>query len=428
MTATHINQIEFRPGQFVEKYALANGLKVIFFQDSSAPIFAYHTWLGVGSRNERDGITGIAHLFEHLMFKGTKNMKDGEFAKTIEEHGGQLNAATSMDFTFYRESLPKECFDMIPKIEADRLQNMILTDDQVNSEREVVANERRMRVDNNPSGTMYESLFKTSFKLHPYHWPVIGWMKDIETISAKDCLAFHGTYYGPNNACVVVVGDVDREETLKTIEAAYGSIPASNLPQESLPVEPDQTVERRIDLNLPITGEKLLMGYRIPDAFHEDMPALDVLNSIVFDGKSSRLYRKLVAEAQICSNVSGGAHVLRYPGLYIINTSMQKDYEAVEAEQYIYKEFDVLASEDVSDRELEKAVNRLEAGYWRNFRTVDQKAQGLGFYETVMNDYRLLFEEVPKYQSVKKDDLRRVAKRYLRPERRTVITARPEDK
>jgi len=410
----------------VEKYRLSNGLKIILLEDRSAPVFAYHTWFNVGSRNERDGITGIAHLFEHLMFKETKNSKDGEFQRLLEEQGGRINAATYMDWTFYRESLPKEAFPMIPKLEANRMKNMILNDLQVNSEREVVANERRFRTDDSPSGSMYEALYKTAFTLHPYHWPVIGWMKDIESISTKDCLNFYSMYYAPNNATVVVVGDVQKTQVLMAINEAYGKIPASKIAPYNPPTEPKQTQERRVHLQKPIPAEKIIISYKIPNSLHTDYPALEVAHSILFNGRSSRLYRRLVTDTQIAGEAGGWVNQVKDPGLYIIDISMQPNRKATEAEKIVSEELQRLAMEEVPVKELEKAKNRLETSFWQNLKTVDDKAQAFGFYETVANDYRQLFNEVPSYQKITASDIARVAKTYFRPEARTIVEAKPD--
>ncbi|MFH1263060.1 MAG: pitrilysin family protein [Pseudomonadota bacterium] len=423
-----IDSFNFAKGLTVKKFRLSNGLKVIVLEDHSAPIFAYHTWFNVGSRNEKEGTTGIAHLFEHLMFKETKNLKEGEFDRILEEQGGSINAGTYVDWTFYHETVPAGAFAQTVSLEADRMQNMILSDMQVNSERDVVANERRFRVDNSPSGTMYEELFKKAFVKHPYHWPVIGWMKDIQTIPTKDCIEFYRTYYAPNNATVVVVGDVDTENVLKRINQAYGRIPASKIPAELIPSEPPQEKERRGTLKQEVPSEKLLVGYRIPNALSPDYPALEVAHAILFDGKSSRLYRKLITDTQIASEAGGWVNQTKDPGLYIIDITMKSKIKADKAEKLVYEELARLSKEKVPARELEKAKNRLETSFWGNFKTMDGKAQAMGFYETTAGDYRKLFDEVKSYRAVTVEDVKRTAETYFAPRNRTVITGIPLSK
>lgn len=421
-----MNSITFGNGLKASKFRLSNGLKVIVHEDHTAPVFAYHTWFNVGSRNERKGITGIAHLFEHLMFKETKGQGDGRFDRVLEEQGGRVNAATYVDWTFYRESLPKEAFALIPPIEADRMQNIILSDEQVNAEREVVANERRFRTDNSPSGSMQELLYMNAFTVHPYHWPVIGWMEDIHAISPADCIAFYKTYYSPNNAAVIVVGDVETESVLKAIQAAYGDIAPADIPTENLPTEPVQDQERRLTVKKSIATDKLLMGYKVPGALHPDYPVLEVLSSVLFNGRSSRLYRRLVTEGQIASEAGGGAAQTKYPNLYTIDVSLRGGKTAQDAEQVIDQELKRLSTEPVPATEIEKAINKLETSFWQNFSTVDFKAQAMGFYETLVGDYRELFQEVKRYRNVTPADIQRVAITYFVPSGRTVVVAHPE--
>jgi zinc protease len=421
-----VSSILFGKDVRVKKFRLTNGLQIVVMEDHSAPVFAYHTWFNVGSRNEKDGTTGIAHLFEHLMFKETKNQPEGAFDRMLEEQGGRVNAATYLDWTFYRESLPSPAFHLIPALEADRMQNMILNDKQVNSEREVVANERRFRTDNSPSGQMYESLYAEAFKAHPYHWPVVGWMKDIHAITTQDCIKFHSTYYAPNNATLVVVGDVETDDVLRRINDAYGRIPPSHLPSETLPAEPKQTAERRVKLDLTVPSEKLIVAYKSVNSDDGDFAPLQLLNSILYDGRSSRLYRRLVTDGQIASEAGSWVNQTKDPGLFIMDITMRPERKASEAEKVIYEELEKLAKEIVPARELEKAKNRLETSFWQGFRTADDKAQALGFYETVERDYRHMFNEVPRYQAVTAAEVQRVAKSYFGAEGRTVVVAYPQ--
>lgn len=410
----------------IQKFKLQNGLKVIILEDHSAPVFAYHTWYNVGSRNERDGITGIAHLFEHLLFKETKNTKEGEFDKILEEQGGSINAATYVDWTFYRDSLPKEAFDIIPKLEADRMQWMILNERQINSEREVVLNERRMRVDNSPDGLMSEALYKLAFTSHAYHWPVIGWMKDIEAITIEDCVNFYKTYYSPNNATIVVVGDLKTQDVLNKINQHYGSIAAAEIPLENIPTEPEQEKERQTKMDLTIPAEKMLMGYKIPGLLHSDFTVLSAINAILFEGHSARLYRKLITDSSIVSEVSGSLDHTKDPGLYTIHVSMNEDHQLSEAKKIIEEELEKLKTNMVSQEELARAMNRVETSFWMSFGTADEKAQNLGFYETSAKDYKKLFQEMDDLKKVSPEDIQRVANQYFSQSKRTVVYAHPK--
>ncbi len=410
----------------VTKYRLSNGLKVILMEDHSVPILAYQTWFNVGSRNERKGITGISHFFEHLMFKETKNHKEGEYDRILEGVGGQINAGTWIDWTFYRANVPSNALDKVVELESDRMQNMIINEAQVNSEREVVINERRFRVDNSPQGSMYETLYKTAYTVHPHRWPVIGWMEDIKAITIEECREFYKTYYSPNNATIVVVGDIQPIETLKLINDAYGKIPASDIPPENLPVEPPQKAEKRVVLEKPIPAEKLLVGYHLPNAHHKDFPALEVLSSVLFDGMSSRLYRRLITNEQIASQASGWVNELKSPGLYVVDISMRPNESAKKAEKALYEELDRLIQEDVPEDELDKVKTRIESSFWRHFTTVGSKARSLGYYETLSGDYRQLFEAIPELKKVTASDIRRVARIYFSKDNRTVVTGVPQ--
>jgi len=214
----------------LHRWKLDNGLTVLLLVDASAPVASYHTWFKVGSRHEKPGKTGLAHLFEHLMFNETENLKAGTFDRKLEENGAETNAATWVDWTYYHESLPADRIKLAVTLEAERMARLVLREPQVKSEKEVVANERRYRVDDDVEGTANELLYKAAFSEHPYGWPTIGWMADIQGFTPEDCAAFYRTYYAPNNATVVVVGDVRERDLLLSIREAYGAIPASTIP------------------------------------------------------------------------------------------------------------------------------------------------------------------------------------------------------
>lgn len=421
-----VDEFTFNNTFLIQKFQLSNGLGVIIMEDHSAPVFAYHTWFHVGSRNEKKGTTGIAHLFEHLMFKETKNTKEGEFDRILEEQGGKINAATYVDWTFYRESMPKEAIHLIPGLEADRMQNMILSQEQLDAERDVVMNERRYRVDNSPPGAMYESLYSHAFHKQPYHWPVIGWMEDIQNISRNDCLEFYKTYYAPNNATIVVVGDVDTQEVLGHIEKAYAKIPSSTIPELKVNVDDPQTKEIVVEVQKEISSEKFLIGYRIPAADHEDFHALEIAHCILFDGRSARLQKILVNEKELATQVGGWVNQTKDPGLYIMDITMNPGKSLESALTIIDTESEKLGLEEVSVEELEKAKNRIETSFWSHFRTVDDKAESLGFHEIVSKDYKKFFHEVPELMKVKASDVKRVAKKYLQTHNRTIVKAYPK--
>jgi zinc protease len=417
-----VSEHPFGASLTVRMHQLANGLKVILLRDPAAPVFAYQTWFAVGSRHEKEGTTGIAHLFEHLMFNQTESLQPGEFDRKLEAVGGETNAATWVDWTYYRDNLPRGELELAVRLEADRMAHLVLGDEQVESEREVVANERRFRVEDDVDGFLSEELYKLAFTVHPYHWPTIGWMKDIHAITIDDCRRFYRTYYSPNNATIVVVGDIDEKETLALIEEHYGKLPAQEIPVENFPAEPAQEGERRQSWAKPVTADKLRIGYKSPPLSHPDYVALEMLSEMLFGGNSSRLYKQLVAETEICSSVHAGLAPFRDPGLYEISASLQRGHHAHEAERLIYDELEGFA---VRAGELETARTRLLTRFWRELRPQAGKAEALGHYQTTAGDYRKLFEVAEALERVGASDIDAVVRRTFVAAARTVVVATP---
>ncbi len=409
----------------VRMHQLDNGLKVILLRDAAAPVFAYQTWFAVGSRHEKEGTTGIAHLFEHLMFNQTEHLAPGEFDRKLESVGGETNAATWVDWTYYRDNLPKGELELAVRLESDRMAHLTLGDEQVESEREVVANERRFRVEDDVDGFLSEELYKLAFTSHPYHWPTIGWMKDIRAISIDDCRKFYRTYYAPNNATLVVVGDIDEARTLALIDEHYGPIPSSQIPVEALAAEPPQNGERRATHAKPVSADKLRVGYKSPPLTHPDYIALEMLSEILFGGNSSRLYKKLVAETEIASSAHAGLAPFRDPGLYEISVSLQRGHHAHEAESLIYDELAHVQTRPLYDGELETARTRLLTRFWRELRPQAGKAEALGHYQTTAGDYRRLFDVAETLGRIGEAEVAAVARTYLIAAERTVVVATP---
>lgn len=414
-------------GLTARKFRLNNGLKVILVRDPSAPVFAYQTWFAVGSRHEREGITGIAHLFEHLMFNQTEHHPPGELDRLIETAGGDTNAATWVDWTYYRDNLPKAELRLAVELEADRMAHLTLGEEQVESEREVVANERRFRVEDDVDGFLNEELYKLAFEVHPYHWPTIGWMRDIEAINIADCQTFYRTYYAPNNATVVIVGDVEEQAALGLIEAQYGKLARQEIPADRARPEPEQTSERRATWAKAVQADKLRIGYKAPPLGHEDHSALEVASEILFGGNSSRLHRKLIVESEIASSTHAATAPFRDPGLYEIAVSLQRGHRAAEAETIVYEELERLATQPLGAHELDTAKTRLLTHFMRELRPQAGKAEALGHYETTVGDYRKLFAVADGYRAVVAADVARVAATYLTKARRTVVIAVPSN-
>ncbi len=410
----------------IDKFRMGNGLTVILWEDHAAPVFSYHTWFRVGSRHEKEGRTGIAHLFEHLMFKATKNMADGEFDQVMEKHGAQTNAATWVDWTYYKEKLPAGNLDLVASLEADRMEHMILNAQQLESEREVVKNERLLRVDNDPDGRMYEELYALAYDVHTYGWPTIGWMKDIEAITLEDCLEFYRLYYAPNNATVVLVGDVDGPEALRTIQKYYGHLQAQPVPAEDVKVEPPQKAEKRKVLELAIAAEKGIYAWHAPAITDPGHAPLVVLNEILVGGESARLHKLLVTDLELASDVGGYAPSWAMPGLYEIGVTMQPGKALADAERAMDEALERVTREPVTARELDKAKNGLEASFLRSLADVGSRARALGDAETTAGDYKRFIAEMEALRKVTADDVLAVARKVLRRENRTVLAARPQ--
>jgi len=424
-TWTYEGAVAFGDGN-VHQLRLKNGLKLLLLVDRSAPVLSYFTWFNVGSRHERPGKTGLAHLFEHLMFNETEGLRAGEFDRTLEEHGAESNAATWLDWTYYYESLPKDCFELAVRLESERMARLVLREPQVTSEKEVVANERRMRVDDDVEGTANEILYKTAFTRHPYHWPTIGWMDDIQAFTPDDCVSFYKTYYAPNNATVVVVGDVDEEEVLTRIRDRYGPIPTAQIPEEDTVPEPPQSAVREITFEKPTPSEKLLVGYRGPALGDADHPTLVVLNEILFGGRASRLYRELVTVREACTEVRGWVSTFRDPGLYELYFTARPGVESHGILAVLDTEIERVKTALVDKEELDRAKARLELGLLQSLETTSGKAEQIGFYDTVLGDPAAAFQRLARYRRVTAGEVRTAARRYLVEEARTLVRVVPE--
>lgn len=410
----------------VLRFRLGNGLQLLLLVDRSAPVLSYFTWFRVGSRHEKPGKTGLAHLFEHLMFNETEGLAASEFDRKLEENGAESNAATWLDWTYYYESLPKDRFKLAVELESERMARLVLREPQVASEKEVVANERRMRVDDDVEGTANEILYKTAFTCHPYHWPTIGWMKDIENFTPEDCVAFYRTYYAPNNATVVVVGDVTEKDVLTRIRDGYGKIPSSDIPEEDTEPEPPQRERREVTLRKPTPSEKLLVGYRGPALGDADHATCVVLNEVLFGGRASRLYRELVTKRESCTEVRGWVSTFRDPGLYELYFTARPGVTDSEILGALDAELARVRSDLVDAEELDRAKARLELGLLQSLETTSGKAEQIGFYDTVLGDPAAAFRRLERYRRVTPGEVRTAARRYFVDEARTLIRVLPE--
>ncbi|MBD8527741.1 M16 family metallopeptidase [Pseudomarimonas arenosa] len=403
---------------------LDNGLQIIVWPDHDIPNVALYTFYKVGGRNEYPGITGIAHYFEHMMFNGTSTLKPGEFDRVMEAAGGSNNAYTSNDLTVYQDWFPASALNTIFDLESDRMANLDFDPEVVESERGVVYSERRSRVDNDNFGSLLEQLNATAYVAHPYQFPVIGWPSDIESWTIDQLRDFYRTYYAPNNAVMVVVGDVKPEQIFALAEAKIGKIPAQPAPRAITTKEPEQKGERRVLVEKEAQTPLIAIGYHATAASDADTPAVELLASILSQGDSSRLHQGLV-EKQVA--VSAGAFFRAGfdPSLLVVYAVVPPGGDPAKVETEIDGEIDRLIKDGIRADELDKAKNQMLAQFWRRQATIAGKAQAIGSYQVFNGDYRQLFDAPQQYAAVSAEDIQRVAARYLNRNNRTVGVLRP---
>ena len=425
----HVATEDFLGELKVERYTLTtNDLTLLMVVDPSAPTFSYHTYFDVGSGDEEDGITGIAHLFEHMMFKRTDKYDDQHFSKVLEAAGTpDLNAWTWMDITGYHSSLSKDQLELIVDLEATRMDGLIIDEAQLNAEREVVINERRYRVDDDPEGLIDEQLWALAFTETRYHWPTIGWRKDLDTISVEQCNAFYKDYYAPNNATVVVVGDLDRDATLALLETHYAGIAKSTLNRRAHGVEPEQTEPRRMDMEVSAESEIFTLGYKVPALAHADTPALMLVDAILSGGNSSRLERKLV-DGGWASSVGLWLPPFQHEALFSISGSMRSGKAADAALQIVRNELADLRDNPVAQSELDRARNQLLSHLWNEFEGHAGLASFIGFNELAAGGWQNGLSRVEAVRAVTPEDIQRVAQAWLTEARSSAVVGHVKDK
>ncbi len=410
----------------VERHTLPNGLMILTHEDHSVPAVAFWQWFKVGSRNERPGITGISHFFEHMMFNGSKNVPPKEYDRILESNGGYSNAFTDRDMTAYYEETASDRLGTCLFLDADRMKLLSLLPEQLKSEIEVVKEERRLRTDNDIRGMLDEALYATAYFASPYRWPVIGWMGDLNRIQREEMVAYFRTYYAPNNCILVLVGDFETRAAVDSIRSYFGAIPAQDPPAPPVSSEPEQRGERRVAVHYPAQNVSIDLGYKATNVKSADAPALDVLSSILSQGESSRLHQALVYEKQIALDVSTSFQSRVDPTLFEVYVEMQPGKTAAEGEAAVYEAIDKLIREGPSERELTKAKNLLEAGFIKALKTNNGVGQTLGYFEHVFGDYREMFRVIERYRAVTAEDCKRVARQVFDPQRRTVAVLVPE--
>jgi zinc protease len=361
-----------------------------------------------------------------MMFNGAKKYGAGKFDRVMEAAGGRNNAYTNQDVTVYQDWFPRSTLETIFDLEADRIQNLNLDPKIIESERGVVASERRTSVDNDNTGLLYEQLLATAFVAHPYQIPVIGWMSDIESWTMEDLKRHYAMGYSPSNATMVVVGAVGTDEVIKLAEKYIEPIAAREPPPKVLTKEPEQTGERRVTVNKFAQLPQLLVGYHVPETANPDYYPLKVLETILFSGQSSRLYQRLVDKDQLALEVTSDFGFAFDPSLFVILAQPKAGVKPEQVEKAMYEELDRVKKDAVRPEEIEKAKNILLANFYRQMKTISGKANTLGSYEVFFGDYRKLFTAEEDYKKVAAVDIQRVAAKYFTDRNRTVATLVPD--
>lgn len=408
---------------------LKNGLRVITVEDHSAPVVAISVTYNVGSRDERKGRTGFAHLFEHMMFKGSENVGSGEHFLLVFNNGGTMNGTTNEDRTNYFEALPANQLDLALFLEADRMKSLAITKDNLDNQRNAVQEERRLGVDNQPygkSGEMHQELMYDNFA---YKHSVIGSMDDLNAASVEDVAAFFKTYYAPNNAVLVLVGDFKTDEALAKIRTSFESIPRQPNPPAVDMTEPEQKAERRAKVDDQLArAPRIDIGYKAVPGNTADFYALQVLAAALQSGQSSRLYQKLVKEKEMVTGVGGFMDEKRGVGGFYTNATLRPGAKTEDVEAVIYAEIERLKKEPIADWELQKAKNTTRRNFINGLQSSLNRAVTIGSYAVYYNEPNLINTRLDKVMAVTKEDVQRVANKYLLDTNRTIVVTMPQPK
>lgn len=419
------------PGE-VHEFVLDNGMKVLVQSDHRAPVAVSQVWYRVGASDEYSGITGISHLLEHMMFKGTEANPAGAFSKIIAANGGQDNAFTSQDYTAYYQFMGSDRLEIAFELEADRMRNLVLLQDEFEKELEVVKEERLMRTDDNPEALTYERFNAAAFLNSPYHDPVVGWMEDLNSLELGDLQNWYRRFYAPNNAALVVVGDVKPKQILKLAEKHFGKLEPSVLASAKPRPETEQHGERRIKVHAPSKLPYVLIGYHVPvlsTAKVESEPyALDVLAGILDGGRSSRLSRELVREQEVAASVGAGYRLSsRYAGMFLLDANPAEEHTVSDVEAALEAELQRLKDEPVTNEELTRVKAQVIASDVFQLDSVKHRANQIGALETVGLGWELLDEYAAKIKAVTAEQVQAVAKKYLTDKHKTVAELVPVD-
>jgi zinc protease len=409
----------------VKSWTLPNGLQVLFLADHKAPIATVQVFYHVGSKDEHVGIRGVAHMFEHMMFKGSAHVPPEEHARLLKEVGGQVNAFTTEDLTAYHDTVPPSYVGFALELEAERMRNLKLFPATIDSERKVVEEEKRLRVDNDPVGKAIEKFRALAYTTHPYNWTAIGKIEDLEKVTPADCQRFYDTYYQPNNATLIVVGDLDEQTVRKLVDQHFGPLPRAADPPRNHPQEPPQTAPRAATLQIEVQIPIVVGGYHIPRASDPDLPALEVLAAVLSAGESSRLPERLVRHDHLAIAAGGVTETLEDPGLFIVYAAHLPNKDGAQVQAALSEEIARVRDKPIEPAELDRAKNQLAASFVFGLETVDGVATRLGESQYVEGDWRRFIEGAKRYLVVTAADVQRVARQYLVDSNLTRVTLVP---
>jgi zinc protease len=413
------------PARRTRKTVLPNGLTVLTLEDHATPAVAFQMWVRVGSGDE-SRYSGLAHLFEHMMFRGTENLPPESHERFIEGRGGRVNAYTNRDVTVYFAIVTEEHLPLVIDLEAERLAHLDIGEASLESEREVVLEERRLRTEDDPRGRAYEALLALAFQAHPYRRPTIGWRSDVEKVNVEVCREFFRTFYAPNNIVIAIAGAFDADDALRRIERAFGGLePAPRIPVNPT-TEPPQLGERRSVVHFDVRGPVLAMAWHAPPSGHADAEALDVTSEILSGGRSSRLYRTLVYEAQQALAAHGSYWELRDAGIFLAFASVRPDASIERSEALLLEQVARLRTEPVSEAELDKAKRALEVSLIDGLATSQALASRIAREYVTLGRIRPLEERLAAIRAVSAEDVQRVVRTYLIDSARSVVHVVPE--
>ena len=404
----------------VQAFTLKNGMKILVLENSSIPNANMYLFYRVGSRNEHVGITGISHFFEHMMFNGAQKYGPKQFDRTMEANGGANNAYTSENITAYTNWFPSSALEVIFDLEADRIAYLNFDSSMIESERGVILSERSTGLENNPMEELWQEVQATAFMAHPYMWPVIGWESDIKNWTKQDLENYFHTYYAPNNCLVVISGDVKLSEIKKLAEKYWEPIPEQPEPRKVHTVEPEQTGERSLFIQREVPSPYLMITYHVPQTGSDDYYALDLLSSILSQGRSSRLYSALVEENQLALEVGTYYGDAFDPTLFYFYGMCNDSVKASELEVSIIEQVQKIIDEGISENELQKVKNQKLMGFYKTLETINGMSNTIGTYELFFGDYKKLFSAPDDYKKVTTDDIKRVAGEYFTKDNRTI--------